>query len=245
MDKAAIDCEEKLIEATMGGDAKWDEIDKMDEKMDEAGVWGGDLVVVWDLDGTLIRDNEEGDFSVVMRPGVEAALSLCFATCKHVGVWTAASRWWFDLVHRTALKSILDRIGYSFSFVWCGDRCTRISRPYADDGFSNSFSPSMPIKPLGKFWKCRRWGATRHNTVVVDDTPRTFVNNWGNAMAVPTFSGDQEDGGMREWCSRFKSLLKRYRTRNWHAFSRLGFSASIISIIHSYSPTTSVRGLQK
>lgn len=211
-----------------------------------------DVVFVWDMDGTMISDNEEGDYRVRVRPHLEAALRYTFEKCRYVGLWTAASAEWFGVVYRLALAPILRRINHNFAFVWCGDRCTNVARKYNDDGFSSSYSPRLKQKLLSKLWRPRlnryRWGVSRHNILIADDTPFTYAKNWGNALPIHTYDADnddslQEDRGLLDLIARLESILRQYRTRNRHVFSCLGFSQTIIDIIHQYTPITSVRGL--
>ena len=46
---------------------------------------------------------------------------------------------------------------------------------------------------------CRRYWHhyTLHNTLVVDDTPSTYIHNYGNALQISTFhAGDRSDRGL-------------------------------------------------
>jgi hypothetical protein len=210
-----------------------------------------DVVFVWDIDGTMISDNEEGDCRVRVRPHLEAALRYTFENCRYVGVWTAASSDWYGVVYRKVLKPILQRLGKSFAFVWFGDRCSNVARKYNDDGFTSSYSPMLKQKPLAKLWRPRlnrqRWGVSRHNVLIADDTPFTYAKNWGNALPVTTYDADHPDSKndrtLLELTERLDSLLQQYCKRNQHVFVNLGFTQTIVDTIHQYAPVRSVRGL--
>jgi hypothetical protein len=208
-----------------------------------------DLVLVWDLDGTMIADTG-GVWTVQPRPNLEQALEYTFRHCAHVGVWTAASREWYDFAYERALGPILHRLGKQFAFVWCGDRCAMMRRPMADDGFSAAFDAPTKCKPLQKFWRRQsyvaKWGVNRHNMLIIDDTPSTYRLNWGNAVPISTFDLQQpHDGELVNLTERLERLIETYMQQNTRIFYNLGFTPTIVEIIHSLTPIRSLRHIKK
>jgi hypothetical protein len=213
-----------------------------------------DLVCVWDMDGVMVAENEEGDFRPLGRPHLEDALRWTFENCAHVGVWTAAGPDWYNDVWRHVLQPIMIRIGRrGFSFVWYGDRCTKIQRNYLDDGFSASYEPTkIKIKCLKKLWRPKfmrnRFGVNRHNVLIIDNTPATYARNWGNAIPCPTFTKDDndDDAHLLEIVESLKIIKTRYELQNIHTFRSVGLDdPKILNIIHSYTPIRSVRPITK
>lgn len=71
-------------------------------------------------------------------------------------------------------------------------------------------------------------GMTLHNTLIVDDSPRTFCRNYGNAVYITTYTlvDKQTDQEFYRVMAVLESLLKQYQQSNsfrtiqrprWHA----------------------------
>jgi len=157
-----------------------------------------DKTLVLDIDGTLIdsmhrsevvarlgpgvrpvAEDDDGD-CLFPRPHLEAFLNFCFARFAAVAIWTAASRGWADFVIRGALGA-----ARPWAFVWSGEHC--ISKQVCCGGFETK---RVSVKPLRKVWRStarRRLGFDRHRTVIVEDTPAGCMQNFGNAIFVPTY----------------------------------------------------------
>lgn len=77
---------------------------------------------------------------------------------------------------------------YPFHQKFSSDRCIR--------KYSSLDGKVKVIKPLKKMVRKLRgngYTASKHNVIVVDDTPSTFCQNYGNAVQVDRFYGDQDD----------------------------------------------------
>lgn len=201
-----------------------------------------DWVLVLDLDGTLIGETDDFYGPIVARPHLKEFLEYCFASCAHVALWTAASREWYQRVYKEILAPIIKK--KTFAFTWFGDRCTLVSN-YRDDGFSMGYGArTTKRKRLRKLWRHQKfdsWGCTRHNTLIVDDTPATYLDNRGNAVRIPTFSpGATDDDYLERLTSTLKGWRARYDSSANFLLPWFNHSESIVSVIHSYSPVRSV-----
>lgn len=153
------------------------------------------MAIVLDLDGTLISEVGDPMDAPVLRPGAGDFLHWCFESFETVGVWTAASEGWYEQQFAELLEPAMGP--HKFHFVWTGESCVKIR------GASGSFIscdwqyPDMiKIKPIDKIadapW-ARERGITKHNILVIDDTPATYQRNYGNAIPVGRFHGDEDD----------------------------------------------------
>ncbi len=109
---------------------------------------------------------------------------------------------------RFAFTWFSDRCSHanSTSSDWSGD--SDYSSGGSSSAFNSMYSPTAKkLKKLSKIWRrrsqrpisCGGGGVTgtlkptirltRHNVVIVDDTPITYAVNYGNAVPVPTFTG--------------------------------------------------------
>lgn len=186
------------------------------------------LLIVLDLDETLIHSSDHklvdlqyiGLFTqysfvyfVYKRPYVDDLLDFCFEHFD-VGVWTAGSKEYANLIIPLLFgkrKPV---------FVFSEDRCTI---KYYSSSCRNEFSKisEISIKKLKKIWQKRYY--QKDFTLVVDDTPTTFVNNYGNAILVYKWMGDPKDKELLylknylkqllTFAGRWRSIEKRY----WHS----------------------------
>ena len=65
------------------------------------------LHILFDIDNTLISNEK---YKITIRPYLKELLLYCFDTFASVGIWTAASRTWFEYVFKTTLYPILQQI---------------------------------------------------------------------------------------------------------------------------------------
>ena len=153
------------------------------------------LSLVLDMDGTLVSHIAHGNsvdtYIPVARPYLFEFLCTCFEKFRCVGIWTAAEPRWYWRVSTIVLQPLLEEVSRSlgrpcfFSFVWSRDTC-RIVRP----GRTPADPPRLLTKPLKFIWE-RTYSPYCHftadNTVVVDDMPQTFAENYANAVQVPKY----------------------------------------------------------
>jgi len=166
-------------------------------------------LLILDLDGTLVDSYHnsvdvkttlepipiDGNMRIYMRPGLDAFLEEC-SLCFTLAVWSASSKDYVEAV----VKAIFDPLGIKLAFVWSGERCVR--------KWDHFHGELITIKPLRKIWRRRTWH--RQNTLIVDDTPRTYSQNYGNAVRIPTWSCSDESDMELE---RILDILRYKRER--------------------------------
>jgi len=168
--------------------------------------------VIFDLDGTLIHSSDEKE--IIARPHLDELLDFCFANFTSVSIWTAASSEWAERVCKEHLN------GRNFRFVWTGNRCVN---KWRSQGFYSEPVP-ISIKPLTKVWKDFE-DMTKHNTIIVDDTIETYERNYGNAIHIPSFRGEENDNYLKllvVYLTKFPELcqtdggIRKVDKRCWH-----------------------------
>lgn len=165
-------------------------------------------LIVFDIDETLIYTytNEENPpieiqsslipvyvgstkLMVATRPQYQDLLTYCFEKYD-VGFWTAASRDYANAV----LQAILTTAQLSkIKFVKCYENCAKITMSVTSGTFNGMV---FPYKPLQKIWRTKYahdQGWNRHNTIIIEDTPLSCINNYGNAIYVPQFKPTRDE----------------------------------------------------
>lgn len=140
--------------------------------------------IVLDVDGTLISEVLHEDEKVCPRPYLKEFLLFVFQHFDSVNIWTAASQQWWNYVYKKVIFSHLPE-GKTFHRVWC-ERCIYVVD--VDDGYRR-----YKCKPLQKYWKRKNWGMKKHNTLIVDDTPETYMQNHSNAIPILSYYGQDDD----------------------------------------------------
>lgn len=136
--------------------------------------------IVLDLDGTLI-----GEDYICARPHLAEFLAFCFEHFETVNIWTAASQSWYDQCFRKLLRKHMPAGKDTFHSVWFGEKCKR--RYDTDLGYHITY------KPLSRYWRAKSRRMTKFNTVIVDNTPETYMANYGNAVPIETYLGASRD----------------------------------------------------
>ena len=132
--------------------------------------------IVLDMDNTLITHDKRG--VIYSRPFLKDFLTYCFDHFDRVSIWTAANRDWFDYVYHHIFEPIMESRYMRFDFVFTREKCTFRTDPHN--------LHLATIKPLKKVWSFRE-GYTRSNTLIVDDNPETFQDNFDNAIIIRPF----------------------------------------------------------
>ena len=158
-----------------------------------------------------------GPYHVYKRPNVQHFLATCVQLFE-VGIWTTASRSYAEWIVRELLPEPT-----VLAFVWTHERCTQHY-----DCESHEYQERKRLKKLTrKSLSGGKYPLSR--IIVVDDTPSTFKDNYGNGIRVAEYRGEQEDveltlllkylqmiGGVRDvrviekraWRSKVRSMSK-------------------------------------
>lgn len=144
------------------------------------------MLLILDIDETLIFASKDqpdisadftvGNFKVMKRPQLDAFLGFCFAKFE-VGVWTSSTQDYANGVMRNILRP-----DQNLAFLWARERCTQ--------KFSPEFQEHYFVKDLRKL---KRKGYDLDQTLMVDNTPRKLIRNYGNLVRIDDFIGDPAD----------------------------------------------------
>ena len=144
-------------------------------------------LLVLDIDETLIHSSKnslgiEHDFKignfyyVYTRPGLKEFISFALDNFN-VAVWSSAS---FNYVE--AMVNEIFPNPDKLKFYWASNRCTM--------RYSFEHQEWYDIKDLKKVG---RIGYNKERILIVDDTPAKSERNYGNAIHMQPFTGDQND----------------------------------------------------
>lgn len=170
-------------------------------------------LLILDLDGTLIyttEDNTEtfnpeiihtlcncGVGKIYKRPGVDKFLEFCFRYFD-VAIWTASGDQYADhVIGNLFTREQRDKL----VFIFTSDRCTRI---FNTDSLTYE-APVLYIKVLNKVFNRHFNGIrySRERTLILDDTPYTYCRNYGCAIPIPSFRGQDTD----HWLTKLETYL--------------------------------------
>ena len=169
-------------------------------------------LLILDLDETLIHSSSKElgrpcdfkvfTFFVYKRPYLDTFLKEAFSNYK-VAIWSTGSDDYVDLLAKEILPE-----GFQFEFVWGRNRCTarRMSAENVDFGYSDPgrVDYTKTIKKL------RNKGFYRERILIVDDSPHKVSDNYGNAIYVSEFTGNENDDELiklSEYLSKIADIL--------------------------------------
>lgn len=152
-----------------------------------------DKLLILDLDETLIHstpaplpspappaDLRVGPFFVYKRPHVDAFLQ-AVRTRFHLAIWTAATPAYAAPIVSMLLGDAVRELVFFYTF----RHCTEVFDPEA--------GTVQHRKRLSKIRRRRRRGFSRGQMLIVDNTPATYADNYGNGVPVRDFRGDPLD----------------------------------------------------
>jgi len=139
-------------------------------------------LVIFDIDGVMIS-SKSTPTNVIPRPDLQKALDFAKAQGYDVAIWTAATQWWADcVVNSLFTKQEQDM----FVFIWSKKRCTQHKI------YEGVFEPRKTIT-LKKLKKVRKsFPQYGRNIKIIDDTPDTYLQNYGDAIPITTYTGNGE-----------------------------------------------------
>lgn len=172
------------------------------------------ILLILDIDETLLHatvqplehspDCRIGPYVVYLRPYLAEFLEQTSQLFK-LALWSSSSP---DYVE--AIVSQIIPASVSLEFAWSRDRC--ITR------FDPEWQSYYYVKDLRKVKRC---GYDLNHTLIVDDTSRKVERNYGNAIYVtPWFGDDRQDNELRRLAAYLPKLcevpnLRRIEKRNW------------------------------
>jgi RNA polymerase II subunit A small phosphatase-like protein len=171
------------------------------------------ILLILDLDETLVYASEERltineDFTfdhyfVYKRPGLDNFLKQVNEHFK-IGIWSSAG----DVYVNEIVKQIKPK-DVDFEIVWARSKCT----------------PKRDIEMDIHYWekrldKLKKKGFLLEKILIVDDSPEKARSNFGNAIYVKAFIGDQNDTELESLHSYLLTMknignVRKIEKRNW------------------------------
>ncbi|MCE2570961.1 HAD family hydrolase [Motilimonas eburnea] len=170
-------------------------------------------LLILDLDETLIYATENklnmghsfiaGQYFVYKRPYLKEFLEYCLDEFL-VAVWTSSN----ELYAAKIVNQIFGE-DHDLEFVWSRERCVRKFDPEIYDWFY--------VKDLKKV---KKKGYSLESMIMVDDTPKKLIRNYGNLVRVCEFVGDQRDEELLDLIIYLEELkrvenVRQVEKRNW------------------------------
>ncbi|GGG29792.1 hypothetical protein GCM10011344_33360 [Dokdonia pacifica] len=171
------------------------------------------ILLVLDLDETLIHATETqleipysftyADYFIYNRPGLEEFLKT-ISVDFDLAIWSSADDRYVEDIVAQITPPIID-----FKFIWGRSRCTT-RRDYSLDIYVHE----------KRLKKVKKQGYNIERMLIVDDSPEKTKDNYGNAIYVNPFEGDQEDRELQllvKYLSSIKDLknIRSLEKRGW------------------------------
>ncbi|MCE9669778.1 HAD family hydrolase [Myxococcus stipitatus] len=154
------------------------------------------MLLILDLDETLIHatpkplsrpaDFRVFEYQVYRRPQLERFLAACAARFQ-LAIWSSAD----DQYVAQVVQHIIPR-DLPLAFVWGRSRSTFSvdHHKVMEDGY---LDPSSHYNYAKKLEKVKRRGYRLERMLIVDDTPAKCRHNYGNAIYVREYLGQEDD----------------------------------------------------
>ncbi len=171
------------------------------------------ILLVLDLDETLIHATERkleidfdfqyADYFIYRRPNLKWFLESMSADFK-LAVWSSADdKYVEEIVEKIKPENI------EFEFVWGRTRCTT-KRDYKLDEYVHE----------KRLKKVKKKGFSIERILMIDDSPEKTKDNYGNAVYVSAFEGDQNDSELKTLAEYLKSIksssnVRSFEKRGW------------------------------
>lgn len=171
------------------------------------------ILLILDLDETLIHatdkkleidpDFEYAEYFVYKRPNLYEFLNEMAEHFK-LAIWSSA-----DDKYVNDIVDIIQPGEITFEFVWARSRCT-LRRDYALDRYVRE----------KRLKKIKKQGFRLEKTLIVDDSPEKTRDNFGNAIYIDPFEGNQKDNELIILSNFLKSIkdsdnVRTIEKRGW------------------------------
>jgi TFIIF-interacting CTD phosphatase-like protein len=136
------------------------------------------------------------------RPYLDEFLRSLSSFGYELAIWTASDPTYaFAVIHRIWPNDI------PLKFIWTFSQCDLM--PVS---FSRQQKPSerkfLIRKDLRKVWRHKSWGYNKCNTLILDDTPSTYSQNYNNAIPIKSYLGESDDTELKRLLPICESLMK-------------------------------------
>lgn len=172
-----------------------------------------DKLLILDLDETLIHATEKkltikedfkfDNYFIYKRPNLIFFLN---EIAKHytIGIWSSA-----DHLYVEEIVKLIQPSNIEFKIIWGNNKCT-LKRNYVLDEY-------VFEKRLSKL---KKKGFKLEKMIIVDDTPEKVRNNYGNAIYIKPFMGNETDCELLHLIDYLIALknvenIRTIEKRNW------------------------------
>jgi len=173
--------------------------------------------VILDIDKTLIlsRMNIESEEieDLKFRPYLKEFFIFLFENFTTVNIWSAGGKEYVDEIVEHFKKMIGEN---SFGFVYCGQKCDFVLKPIERGVYSSEYcDEQVKIKDLNVvFLEYNK--LNKFNTMIIDDKKITFHRNYGNAIHMREFNGNEDDVYLKKVAEKLYEIKsKSLNFRNW------------------------------
>ena len=190
------------------------------------------ILLILDLDETLIYATEDplrreldfivGPYAIYQRPFLSEFLTSCSAWF-HLAIWSSATDEYVQAVVERMMPTGIEPV-----FDWGRRRCVL---RYDLEQFED-----YHVKDLKKV---KRMGYRLERVLIADDTPSKVQRHYGNAVYVPPFLGDSEDGTLPRLAGYLISL---HDVANVRTVEKRGWSRDVRDARHPQGGETTVEG---
>lgn len=171
------------------------------------------ILLVLDLDETLVYATKEpldrpadflfGEYHVYKRPGLLNFLRLINQHFS-LAIWSSAGDAYVEFISETIKPEEVN-----FQFVWGKSRCTRRLNLDIDEYVNEK-----------RLKKVKAKGYHLSRVLIVDDSPEKTRDNFGNAIYIAPFEGQQNDNVLERLAQYLMSIRKKDNVR---AFEKRGW----------------------
>lgn len=135
-----------------------------------------------DIDNTEVKDPDfiGLGFCFYKRNGLDKFIEFCFQHFD-VAVWTAAGEDYAQHI----ISNIFGSHASNLKFIYTSNKCSHKYDPEIMERYC--------FKRLKKIWNKKNNEFTRYNTIIIDDNPSVYQENYGNALPVREFIGQNDN----------------------------------------------------
>ncbi|GAA4279226.1 NIF family HAD-type phosphatase [Aquimarina mytili] len=165
------------------------------------------ILLVLDLDETLIHATEQkleidfdfqyANYFIYRRPHLEWFLETMSSHFK-LAVWSSADDQYVEEIVNTIKPESIE-----FEFIWGRTRCTT-KRDYTLDEYVHE----------KRLKKVKKKGFSIEQILMIDDSPEKTKDNYGNAIYVSAFEGDQNDSELKSLAAYLESIKNTLNIRS-------------------------------
>lgn len=181
-----------------------------------------DLLIILDLDETLIHARTQpldypadfifGDYHIYLRPHFHRFIKF-LNTHFEFAIWSSASDTYVE-----AITKLIGLEGLA-QFIWARSRTT-LRRNTHSNRMEQSLIAHKDFYYVKRLKKVKKLGHSLEKILMIDDSPHKVLDNYGNALIIKEYLGDQKDREillLMNYLQKIKAVenLRLVNKRNW------------------------------